>query len=736
MSDPIGVLPLTRRSFVISASALNVVLLLGSEPLGATENARFSPNAWVTIGADDIITIIAPGAEMGQGVRTALPLILAEELDADWNRVRVAEAPQNPEVYGNPPFTALFGSPQLITVSSLSVAGYYEKLRLVGAQARKILVTKAAAIWNAPIGELTTEAGHVLHTKMGRSMSYGTIAKDPSQVGHVADVTLQDLKPGSQFGLIGRDVGRLDVPSKTNGSARYAIDTQQPGMLYACVVFPEVQHERPLSIDDIAAKAVPGVLKVVSLPVGVGVIAESFESAMKAKSLLRVNWSTVSAARGYDSDLVREDYGQLARDRSHPVASMMRLGDTSTAMDGSASILTAEFFFEHVAHMTMEPLNVTVKVDRDKIDIWSGTQGPSRLKALAAEAARTTPEKVNVHSQLLGGAFGRRLDGDDMLVALMLAQSVPGRPVKMIWLREDDLRNDKLRPLTAQRVELGLNSDHDIVAWRHRIVNESFMVRLLPPSGGKLKDEVSGGGGEFSYAIPNHSVEWIRAARGVDVGAWRGIGAGYTKFAIEVLIDEVAALKQMDALAYRLSLLEGTPRAAAVLRRVAEMARYDIERDKGRALGIAYSDALRSHTAAIAEVSLDLDSGQIEVHHIWAAIDAGIAVQPGNIVAQITGGMVFGLGAALKEQISIKGGKMQASNFHNYPVLRMSEIPPMEVSVMSTDNPPSGIAEAGVPIVAPAIANAVAKLTGKRLNHLPMTAQRVREALQRQPTQT
>ena len=246
---------------------------------------------------------------------------------------------------------------------------------------------------------------------------------------------------------------------------------------------------------------------------------------------------------------------------------------------------------------------------------------------------------------------------------------------------------------------------------------------------GELRDEVSGGGGEFSYAIPNHSVEWVRSPRGVDVGAWRGIAAGFTKFAIEAVMDEVAALKQMDPLAYRLSLLRINPRAIAVLNRTAEMARYGAARED-RAVGIAYSDALRSHTAAAAEVSVDTGTGKITVHHLWAAIDAGIAVQPGNIVTQVTGAMVFGLAAALKEQMTIKQGEMQASNFHNYPVLRMSEIPPMDVSVISTDNPPSGIAEAGVPIVAPAIANAVAKLTGKRLRHLPMTPERVQEALQ------
>lgn len=344
---------------------------------------------------------------------------------------------------------------------------------------------------------------------------------------------------------------------------------------------------------------------------------------------------------------------------------------------------------------------------------------------------KTTPDKVHIHTQLLGGGFGRRTDGDDLIMALILALNMPGKPVKMIWSREDDIRNDKLRPLTAQRIEIGLDANNDIVGWRQRIVNESYFARIMPPDvWEKVKaDIVSGGGGEMSYAVANHRVEWVRAARGVDVGAWRGIAAGYTKFAIETMIDEVAALKKMDPLAYRLEMLKGDPRAAAVTQRVADMSDYKTKRTDGRAVGIAYSDALQSHTAVAAEVSVDTKSGKITVHHLWAAVDAGLAVQPKNIVAQMTSAMTFGLGAALVEQLPIKNGVMQATNFDGYQVLRMSDMPPMDVAVISTEDRPTGIGEAGVPGVAPAIANAVAQLTGKRLRHLPMTPDRVRQSL-------
>jgi isoquinoline 1-oxidoreductase beta subunit len=317
-----------------------------------------------------------------------------------------------------------------------------------------------------------------------------------------------------------------------------------------------------------------------------------------------------------------------------------------------------------------------------------------------------------------------------MFQAALMAKAVPGRPVKMIWNREDDIRNDKLRPLTTQRIEIGLDANNDIVGWRHRIVNESYFARILPPDLFAMikQDIVSGGGGEMSYGIANHRVEWVRAARGIDVGAWRGIAAGYTKFAIETLIDEVAALKRMDPVAYRLALLKGNPRAAKVIEAVVGMSNYNQKRANGRAVGVAYSDALRSHTAAAAEVSVDEKTGKITVHHLWAAVDPGQAVQPKNIVAQTESSMVFGLGAALLEQIHIKDGVIQESNFDSYPVLRMSDIPPMDVQVISTDNPPTGVGEAGVPVVAPAIANAVAQLTGKRLRHLPMTPDRVKQA--------
>jgi CO/xanthine dehydrogenase Mo-binding subunit len=583
---------LSRRSFLVTTGAFSVAVAFGTRLDTASAAAEFSPNAWVTIGEDNIVTIVAPMVEMGQGVRTSLPLLLAEDLDADWSRVRISETPDNDQVYGNPIFKVLFGGEQLTTVGSFSVTGYYEKLRLAGAQTRKILITNAATAWKVPAEELSTEPGMVVHKKSNRKISYGDIAKTATVPSPLPEVTKADLKPASQFRFIGRDVGRVDVPSKVNGTAQYGIDLQLPGMLYASVLFPQVQYEKAEQIDDAAAKAVKGVVKIVPLPSGVGVIAETIEAAMKAKGLLKITWTKSTPAQSYDDDRVLQDYRAIAADWSQPGVPMVNAGDADEAIRGAATVLAV-------------PPDLFAKM---KVDV------------------------------------------------------------------------------------------------------------------------VSGGGGEMSYAVANHRVEWVRSARGVDVGAWRGIAAGYTKFAIETMMDEVAALKKTDPLAYRLEMLKGAPRAANVLQRVADMAGYSKKRD-GRAVGIAYSDALRSHTAVAAEVWVDTKSGEITVHHLWAAVDAGTAVQPKNIVAQVTSAMTFGLGAALKEQIAIKGGVMQASNFDGYPVLRMSEVPPMEVAVVSTEDPPTGIGEAGVPAVGPAIANAVAQLTGKRLRHLPMTPDRVKQSL-------
>ena len=726
MTEHIQTTAFSRRGFLIGSGSAAIAVAFGSGLGSASAAGAADIGAFVSIGADGIVTFICPASEMGQGTRTSLAVIFAEELDADWSKMRVAQAPADAKLYGNPKFNN-----QQSTVGSYSVTGYYAKLRLAGAQARKVLLLNAAEAWKVPVGELTTEPGMVVHAKSNRKIGYGDLAKTATVPNPLPEVTKADLKPESQFRLIGKNIDRIDVPAKVTGTAEYAMDVQVPNMLYGSILYCDVQHEKPVQIDDTAAKQIKGVVKIVPLPVGVGVLAETVEAAFRAQEALKVTWTKTTPAQTYSNDGVLADYRTVAADWSKPGVDMVKKGDADAAVKGAAKVVTAEYFSEHLSHVCMEPLNATVHIQGDKVVVWAGNQAPGTQQLAAAAVAGVPPANVTVNTLLLGGGFGRRSDGDTVAHATMLAKAADGRPVKLIWTRNDDMMNDKFRPLTVQRLEIGLDAKGDVVGWRHRIVNESYLGRVLPPPVFQrigMRDEVSGGGGDMNYAVANHRVDWVRAARGVDVGAWRGIAAGYTKFAIETIIDELAAGKGTDPLAYRLAMLKDDPRAQAVVKAAAEMARWN-EKRQGRALGLAYSDSLHSHTAAVVEVSVDEKSGAITVHHVWAAVDAGLAVQPQNVEAQMRGAMVFGLGAALKEEVQIKDGVVQARNFDGYPVLRMSEIPPMDVKVISNDSEPTGVGEAGVPVIAPAIANAVAQLTGRRLRHLPMTPDRVKQAL-------
>jgi isoquinoline 1-oxidoreductase beta subunit len=651
---------------------------------------------------------MSPAVEMGQGSMTAVPACLAEDLDADWSKVRVVTAPDNEALYGNPKF---FG--HMVTVGSRAVTGYYQKVRLAGAQARKIILANAADMLKVPVGELSTEPGVVVHAKSGRKLGYGDIAKTATVPTTLPKATTADLKPQSQFRYIGKDLPRVDIPFKVNGKAKYGLDTELPDMVYASVLHTPVQGEKPVKIDDSAAKRIKGVIAVVPVPTGVAVVAETLEASMKGKEALNVTWSQTSKARHYDNEKLAAEYRKTAGDWSLASVDMLKKSDADGAIGKAAKVVAADFVAHHVAHCCMEPMNATARVVGDEVWLWTSNQSVIDMKLAGAHGAATKPDKVHVARPFLGGGFGRRTDWDVALEATILAKHT-GKPVKVVWSREDDITQDMWRPFAVQRIEVGLDDKGDIVGWRHRIVAASYMARAIPPLFKKIggKDPVSAVGGEFRYSVPAHRVDYVRAQSGFEVGAWRGVGAGYTKFAVETMIDEVAAAKGVDPFDLRVAMLQKHPRSLAVLNAVAEMADWKKERPQGRALGLAYSDALETYTAAVAEISLDAKSGKIKVHHIWAAVDPGLVVQPKNVAIQMEGAMTMGLGAAIVEQITLEKGEPQQSNFDSYPVLRMADIPPMDVKVISTNNEPTGIGEAGVPVVAPAIANAVARLTG------------------------
>ncbi|MBL8383943.1 MAG: xanthine dehydrogenase family protein molybdopterin-binding subunit [Burkholderiales bacterium] len=733
MKKPITTLALSRRQFLLGSGGLAIGVAFGLPALTASRKAQaqaagLAPNQWVSIATDGTVTILSPAAEMGQGTMTAMPLCLAEDLDADWSKVRVVQSGHNPKLFGNKLFNGI-----MATGASRTTRGYYELLRLAGAQTRLILVNAAAEKWGVPSAEVTTENGVAMHKASNRSMGYGEIAGFATVPATLPAVTPAMLRKPADFKLIGRNVARIDLADKTRGAARYGIDMRLDGMLHGAVLRPPVQKDKVASVDDSGAKAVKGFIKTVPLPWGVGVLADSTWAARKARDALKVTWANEAPAKNYDSAAVGRDYVAAAADLdlSKAGVEVEKHGSAPQNIKSAARVLKADFIAEHTAHMCLEPMNATARFADDKLEIWSPTQSPSIATFASAAVLKIPPANITVHNTLLGGGFGRRVDADFTLDAALLARAADGKPVKVTWTREDDVRNDKFRPLVGQHLEVGLDANNNIVGWHHRFAGESIYARANPgafkAAGGK--DAPFHEGAEFLYDIKDHLIEFARQERGIDVGFWRAVGGGYAKHAVETMIDEVAALAKADPVEFRLRLLAKHPRAQAVIREVAQMADWNRKRPAGRALGIAYSDMWETHIAEVVEVSLNRKTGAITVHKVWAAFDTGVAVLPQNCVTQVEGGIVYGLSGALKEQVTFKGGVPQQSNFHDYPVLRMNEVPPIEVKILVTDNPPGGVGECGLPPVAPAIANAVAKLTGKRLRHLPFNPARVKAAL-------
>ncbi|MCW5774104.1 MAG: xanthine dehydrogenase family protein molybdopterin-binding subunit [Rhodospirillaceae bacterium] len=736
-SEPRAV-PLSRRAFLATAGGVSVAVAFGGTAgrALAAMGGPLQPNAWMSIATNGMVTIMFPSAEMGQGVMTALPAVIADEMDADWSQVHVVQSPSNFKLYGNPGFGGIQA-----TGASRTTQSYFAPLRLAGAQARKVLIATAAAAWKVPEGEISTEAGKAVHAKTKRTLTYGQLARR-AKVGEMPKVTAADLKPADKWRYIGKGLDRVDVPLKVNGKAVYGMDVQVPGMLFGAVLRPPVQGEKPEKVDDAAAKAVKGVIAVVPLPYGVGIVGTTVEATKSAKAALKVEWSKTAKARTYTSGKIAEDYMAVARDASKAGVAAVKKGDVAKAMAGAAKTLTAEFVSEHVTHACMEPMNCTAKVTGDKIEVWAPTQAASLIQIVGGIVFKTKPENITVNVTYLGGGFGRRFELDFVFDAIILSKVAGGKPVKVIWSREDDIQNDKFRPLTAQRFQIGLDANGDVVGWHHRLVAESIFARVDPQSfNGRYKgdDPAVDDGAEPVYGFPAKQVDYLREQRGVDVGFWRAVGCGYTKFGIEVMVDEVARAKKMDPVAYRLALLKDAPRAAAMVKAAAEMAGWDKKRDNGRVLGIAYADfgpelpidsPMKNHCAQVVEVSFDRNSGEVRVHNVWCAVDPGVAVNPKIIEAQIESSVAIGLGATFSEEITIKDGEVQQTNFDSYQVLRMKDMPEVHTKVMpSMKDPPSGIGEVGVPPLAPAIANAIAGVTGAKFRHLPMTPDRVKAAL-------
>ncbi|MBX9776141.1 MAG: molybdopterin-dependent oxidoreductase [Xanthobacteraceae bacterium] len=697
-----------------------------------------SANTWVSIYADGTIEIMCPTSEMGQGIFTSLPLILAEEMDADWSRVRVVQAPVSP-AFANPVHFKSQG-----VGGSRSLRGYWMPMRLAGAHARTVLLANAATRWQVPRAELTTEPSRVIHAASGRSISYGEIAAFASLPADLPAPTEADLKPQSRWRLIGRDVPRVEVPSKVNGAATFGIDVQRPDMLYASILrapvatcphplYTQAVVIGPTRIDDRAALAIEGVTQVVALDHGVAVLGTDYWATVKGKQALKVEWQTGAKSERYDSLTALDEFSAIARDPSRKGVARGNTGDVAAAFETAARTLSGEFSSEHVYHAAMEPMNATASVRDGEVDLWSPTQGQTWARDTVVKTLGVAPDKVRVHTTFLGGGFGIKTEQLTTAEAVLLSRAA-GKPVKVIWSREDDIRNGAYRPAAAHRLEAALDAAGRITGWKHRLVADSVLLRARTAQLDQFKgfDVVVMSGAVTTYAIPNKHHEFIHQDRGIPLGYWSANGAGLTNFAIESFLDEIAGALGKDPVALRLELL-GEPRGKRVVEAVAAMAQWDRKRE-GTALGIAYSDGgeWNCKCAQVAEVSVDRRSGVVKVHKIFAAVDPGIAVQPDHLAQQIETGILFGLGAALRERITIEDGRVQQANFGAYDLTRSRDVPEIEIKIVDTGHRGmSGAGQPGVPPVAPAVANAIAALTGARMRRTPMLPERVQAAMKR-----
>jgi len=718
---------ISRRNFLSGSAGLTFAFAV-SPQLDVTGDAlaqsSFAPNVWMTIATDGTITIVSPAAEMGQGSFTALPAIIAEELDADWSKVRPILPPQWEEKkHGNPAYDGAFQ-----TTASSSVKGYFKGLRLAGAQARRVLLDAVAARWNVPASELSTEPSVVVHKASGRRMGYGEIAAFAKIPGELPRIEEKDLKAPASFRLIGKDLPRVDVPSKVTGAARYAIDVQVPDMVYAAVLQSPYPGGTPQAIDDAAARKVAGITDIVTLPEGVGVVGATVEATQAAKRLLKVTWSNTQGAR-HDSESALGKFAEIGRDKSRGGVVYDRVGDAKAAMAGAARVFRGEYRTRYLYHAQMEPLSATAAVSPDgsSAEVWAGTQGPTNALNQVARLLKTDRSKITLHQHVLGGGFGRRSQQEVILEAVRLAKAV-GKPVKLIWSREDDLTFGKFRPMTAHHIEAGFDAAGKLVAWHHRVVSESVIAYTSGDPKPRVDRIVMKGSPIPQYPIPNKLAEHVIVPGNARLAAWRGVGNGHNAFAAECFLDEIAKELSKDPVAFRLELAEGQPRMQHLLRIVAEMSDWQRKRD-GRGLGVATMVKDDTLAAGVAEVSVDRASGRIKVHNVWCALDAGIAVQPKNLAAQTEGSIVYGLGHVLREQVIIKDGQVQQSNFTDYEIARMSDVPNIEIRVVSTNHPPTGGGEDGLPVLACAVGNAIATLTGVRLRELPFSPERVRGAL-------
>ncbi len=704
----------SRRDFMAATSALGGGLLLGfglavrAEVRDTlTTDAPFAPNAFLRIDRVGKVTFVSPMIEMGQGTYTSLPMLIAEELEVDVDKVAIEHAPADDKVYVNP----LIGIQ--MTGASTAIRAMYTPLRRAGATARDMLVNAAAQRWNVDASTCRAQNGSVIHSPTGRKLGYGALVDAAAKLPLPEKVT---LKEPAQFKLVGKAHRRLDSSAKVNGSAKFGIDTRLAGMKFAVVAQSPTFGGKLVSVDAAKAKAVRGVTQVVQLDDAVAIVAVHTWAAKQGLAAAAPQWDAGPNAKLSMADIV----GQLARASEKPGVVARHEGNAAAAIAGAATKIDAIYEQPFLAHAAMEPMNCTVYLTKEGCDIWVGTQVPGLTQAAVMKLTGLAREQVRIHNHLLGGGFGRRLEYDGTIRAVQIAQHVDG-PVQVIWTREEDIQHDLYRPYYYDRISVGLDTQGRPLAWSHRIAGSSIVARYNPAW---IKNGVDGDAVEavanLPYGFSDIHVEWVaQEPPGILTTWWRGVGVTRGTFVVESFIDELAAEAKADSLAYRIALLDKHPRAKRVLQAAAERSGWGEPLPAGRGRGIALCTGFGSFVAQVVEVGIDKE-GVVNATRVWCVVDCGLQVNPDTIRAQMESGIIFGLSAALYGEITIKDGRVEQTNFGDYRVLRINEAPRIDVHLVDSGEAPGGIGEPGTSCVMPALTNAIFAATGKRVRKLPV----------------
>lgn len=713
---PKDIFQATRRDVLKAGAALTVAFWLPQgKALANGATAAFKPNAFIRIGTDGIVTVVSKHIEMGQGAYTGLATIVAEELDADWSKVRVEGAPADTKTYNNLNFGPMMG-----TGGSTSIANSWDQLRKAGATARAMLVGAAAQKWGVPASEIKVSKSVVSHGS--HSATFGELAADAAKQSVPQQVTPKDP---SKYTLVGKDAVRVDSRDKSTGTAQFTQDVRLPGMLTAAVIHPPRFGAKVKSFDAAQAKAIKGVKSIVAFETGarsgVAVLATDFWTAKKARDLVKVEWDESSAYRGSTTELFSE-YRELAKKSG---ASAKKAGDVDAAFASAADVPEATYEFPYLAHASMEPLNCVVRIGAGECEIWNGEQFQSIDQPTAAKMLGIEPSKVTLHMLYAGGSFGRRANpqADYVAEAVAIAKAAAvDVPVKLVWTREEDTKAGYYRPLYVHTLKAGIDKSGKLVAWQHRIVGQSIMAGTAMMGPGPIDPSSVEGASNLPYAVPNLSVELHTTKNGVPVQWWRSVGSTHTAFSTECFIDDIARHTKQDPLALRKALLSGGhPRHNAVLDLVAAKSGWKNARPKDEVWGLALHESFNSVVAQVAQ--LKRTSNGLKLAKVVCAVDCGIAVNPNIVAMQMEGGIGYGLAAALSGEVTLKDGIVQQGNYDDYPVLRINQMPAVDVHILPSTNKPTGVGEPGTPPIAPALANALALANGKPVRSLPLSAQ-------------